>query len=212
MIRINVMSRQILNCIRMRRWVERNFEKVKAYNKARYSQHLEENRAYARTYAEAHAERHLATANAWNKANPERVKELADARHKTHPEKRPAVHRAWRETNRERCRAYELAYYKIHPDKRRAKDHRRKARKLGNGGSWTAVEWLTLKRQYGFRCVACWKTETELLALNRKLVPDHIVSLKRGGLNSICNLQPLCHGADGCNNKKGSQYRDFVTS
>ncbi len=80
------------------------------------------------------------------------------------------------------------------------------------GISWTAKEWLALKRGYGNRCVGCWKTESELTALGRKIVPDHIVPLSKGGLNHITNLQPLCHGKSGCNNSKGAKYNDFVIS
>jgi HNH endonuclease len=87
---------------------------------------------------------------------------------------------------------------------------KRRTRKKGNGGSFTATEWRTLKRQYGYYCVGCWKTETELKALGRMLVPDHIVAVDAGGLNDITNIQPLCHGTGGCNNRKGNKYLDFV--
>jgi hypothetical protein len=109
-------------------------------------------------------------------------------------------------------RARAIAWAKANPEKMRAIRHKRKALKLGNGGSWTAKQWQTLKRQYGFRCVGCWKTESELTALGRKLVPDHIVPVVKGGLNHITNIQPLCHGTGGCNNRKGKKYRDFVIS
>jgi len=99
-----------------------------------------------------------------------------------------------------------------HPEAVSARTHRRRSRIKGNGGSWTAVEWATLKRQYGFRCVCCLKTETELKALGRKLVPDHIVPVIKGGLNHITNIQPLCHGRGGCNNRKGGKYIDYVIS
>jgi 5-methylcytosine-specific restriction endonuclease McrA len=78
---------------------------------------------------------------------------------------------------------------------------------------WTAAEWLALK--HGTRhigCFDCWKTEAELKLLNRKLVPDHIVPVSKGGLNIIENLQPLCHGVGGCNNKKFDKIKDFMLS
>jgi len=89
---------------------------------------------------------------------------------------------------------------------------KRNARKRGVGGSFTATQWATLKRQYGHRCVSCWKTETELKALGRKLVPDHIIPITKGGMNIITNLQPLCHGTGGCNNRKRARYVDFIIS
>lgn len=107
---------------------------------------------------------------------------------------------------------YHKVYARAYPEKLSQLKQKRRARELGNGGSFTAQEWLTLKRQYGYRCVACWKHESELGALGRKLAPDHIVPLTKGGRNDILNIQPLCHGIDGCNNHKGAKYIDFVTS
>ncbi len=131
-----------------------------------------------------------AKTQAWLKAHPE-------YRQKRNPQAHRRHHKKW-------CKA--------NPDALRAQVHKRYARKKGNGGSWTAAEWQMLKRQLGFRCVSCWKTEAELLLLGRKLVPDHIIPLSKGGLNHITNLQPLCHGRGGCNNTKAASYADFLVS
>lgn len=113
-------------------------------------------------------------------------------------------------------RAASLKWRLEHPDRHR-ENHRagtnaRRAKRNGNGGSFTADEWNVLKRQYDNRCVSCLKTEDELQSLDRKLVPDHIVSVSKGGLGDITNIQPLCHGTGGCNNRKGSRYHDYVIS
>ena len=73
---------------------------------------------------------------------------------------------------------------------------------------WTPEQWIALKAQFGNRCLGCKKTEEQLLALGRKLVPDHVQSLAGGGRNDISNLQPMCHGIDGCNNKKHIKHVD----
>src|SRR5208282_5943157 len=88
-------------------------------------------------------------------------------------------------------------------------NHRRRARMKGHRGSSTAPEWLSLKSQYGHKCLCCCKTEDELILLGRTLVPDHVISICNGGLNAIENLQPLCHGRGGCNNRKSSRNIDF---
>ena len=112
-------------------------------------------------------------------------------------------------------RCYTMAWRRANPGRNReinrVSKHKYKARQRA-GGSYTAVEWQTLKRQLGFRCVGCWKTGVELKALGRKLVPDHIIPISKGGLNIIENLQPLCHGKGGCNNKKHDKYQDFLIS
>src|SRR5438034_482973 len=103
----------------------------------------------------------------------------AHAWHAAHPDYSRQQAKNWRDThplyNKECNQKWMLANFDIH----RAHVHKRRARKIGNGGSWTATEWQTLKRQYGNRCVSCWNTEIELKALDRKLVPDHIVPLAK---------------------------------
>jgi len=68
---------------------------------------------------------------------------------------------------------------------------------------------VLLKHQFKGCCLACGKNEAELKLLGRKLVPDHIIPLAKGGLNTITNLQPLCHGKGGCNLHKGTRVQDF---
>jgi HNH endonuclease len=108
---------------------------------------------------------------------------------------------------------------KANPDKVNATNRKRKARKLGHTVHYTLQEWQTLKRQLGYRCVGCWKTEAELLLLNRVLVGDHIIPLSSDGFELDCieNIQPLCHSykkgsTAGCNNKKGAKTKDFLLS
>jgi hypothetical protein len=99
------------------------------------------------------------------------------------------------------------------PELARAKDWRNRVRrkrcKHKNGGSFTASQWTELKQRYQNRCLCCHRSETALLQLGLKLVPDHVLALVKGGTNDISNIQPLCHGTEGCNNKKGTLHIDY---
>jgi hypothetical protein len=150
-----------------------------------------------RHWKATHADKHNAYNKEWAKANPDKVRAKTKRYRDRHPEKCKEWIRAWHEAN---------------PGKGIEYVHRREARIKGNGGSWTAGEWETLKRQYRYRCVCCWTPESQLNTLGRKLVPDHIIPIAKNGLNIIENLQPLCHGVDGCNNKKYLKTIDYVTS
>lgn len=86
---------------------------------------------------------------------------------------------------------------------------RRRAAKTGVGGSHTPKELEALKLFYGWSCVACGLTEAEITTLNRKLVGDHVLPITKKGSNSITNIQPLCHGVGGCNNRKTIKHIDY---
>ena len=167
-----------------------NRDKINEQKRAWYQANIERERAHHR----------VRERQRWQE-NPEKLRVQARIRNAHNPE-----------PNRKRVKAWQLAHPERFREQLRVHKQKRRARKKGNGGSWTAAEWNTLKRQYGHRCVGCWKTERELQAVGRKLVPDHIVSLAKRGMNDITNIQPLCHGSGGCNNRKGSKYIDFVIS
>ena len=64
-------------------------------------------------------------------------------------------------------------------------------------GSHTFGEWELLKKQYGYTCPSCGKSEPDI-----KLTIDHIIPLSKGGSNFIENIQPLCLK---CNMRKSAK-------
>jgi predicted restriction endonuclease len=88
-------------------------------------------------------------------------------------------------------------------------ENARRARKRLTGGTYTVFEWQALKNQYHNRCLACGKSEQQLKRLGRKLVPDHVIPLAHQGRNTLDNIQPLCHGMGGCNNRKNVKHLDY---
>jgi len=164
------------------------------YSKRFHQEHLEFERERARSHQAAHPERRKESF----------IKFLAE-----HPGYALEHQRAWAKANPEKTAEHRRRTRKKHPETKKAAHHRRKARKLGNGGSWTPREWRELKATCGFKCICCFRSEEELIAAGLKLVPDHIQPLIKGGRNSIENLQPLCHGLGGCNNIKGAKWIDY---
>lgn len=67
-------------------------------------------------------------------------------------------------------------------------------RKQQAEGSHTFGEWELLKKQYGYICPMCKKSEPEI-----KLTEDHKIPLSKKGSDDISNIQPLCLK---CNMKK----------
>jgi 5-methylcytosine-specific restriction endonuclease McrA len=68
-------------------------------------------------------------------------------------------------------------------------------------GFHSDYEWELLKKQYGFVCPCCKKSEPEI-----KLQKDHIIPVSKGGSNFIENIQPLCRKCNGMKYTKIMRY------
>jgi hypothetical protein len=128
---------------------------------------------------------------------------------KANPETRRETVRKYEEANYDKVRAQQSAWGKSHREVTRGYWRRYKAHKVINGGSFTVAQWVALQILYECKCVGCGRSEVQLRSLGLKLVPDHVHAVSKGGSNDISNIQPLCHGNDGCNNHKGAKYIDY---
>jgi len=88
-------------------------------------------------------------------------------------------YKRWRKKNKNKVLLYES---------------RRRAKKIGNGGSHTLEEWIELLKKSNYKCNFCKKGIKEI-----KLTKDHIIPLSKGGTDNIDNIQVLCFR---CNCKK----------
>ena len=149
-----------------------------------------------------------AAARRYRKAHPARVARGKRRHDKKHRAEIQTYMRRWHGAHPDPASAERAAaWFKARPEKRKEYQHRRRAK---GRGSWTVAQWVKLKRQCNNRCVSCRKSMTSLKRLGRIIVPDHIVPLAKGGRNVIQNLQPLCHGKGGCNNRKGTKTQNFL--
>jgi len=153
-----------------------------------------------RRYRAAHPEKIRAIARKagrkYRAANPEKVREANRKYAATHPERvrkkyadwlsaNPDYHREWSATNR---------------DKECASSNRRRSLKAGDGGSYTAEEWLALCAQYDNQCIGPGPH-------GGKLTVDHVIPVGQpGSTSNIDNLQPLCKS---CNVRKGTKTIDY---
>ena len=105
----------------------------------------------------------------------------------TTPKRKKEITKKWVENNREYKNFLNL---------------RRHAKKKKAEGSHIFRDWESLKKQYGYTCPACKKSESEI-----KLTEDHIIPLSKEGSDYITNIQPLCKS---CNSKKHTKIIKYA--
>ncbi len=120
-----------------------------------------------------------AASNAWNKANRDKTKVYDLRRHKKHQAARIASYQRWLSANPDKKKQYADTH-----------NMRRRAQRLGNGGTHTQEEISALKASYHGLCAYCTSAANEI---------DHVVPLSHGGGNEISNLVPACGS---CNRRK----------
>jgi 5-methylcytosine-specific restriction endonuclease McrA len=138
----------------------------------------------------------------WRQKHPE-----YDATGKTRERRRknPEKHRKnvmrWAQKNPETTKAMRIRWKKENPEAARrlavVGAEKRRARKYGNGGSFTRQEIEQLFIKQNGTCAECESTD--------RLEIDHIMPLCLGGRNDISNLQLLCFF---CNRSKGGKHPD----
>ena len=161
-------------------------------------------------YYKYHKAEMLAQQKKYRAKDKERWKEyrrLYREQHKSSLKEKAAL---WYSRNKQHVHDHYLANYerhlkqnaewaKKHPEVGKAKAARRRARKGRTGGSFSAIEWISLCKCYGNKCLCCRKKKKPLEA-------DHVIPVSKKGSSNISNIQPLCRS---CNAKKGTKITDY---
>ena len=164
------------------------------YNK----EHREERCTKEKLRREAHPRAHAKRKRESYLRNRKQILEAAKIYNFAHRFEKAKASRKWRRLHPRWAKALRV----------RSK-HMYRARLVKADGSFTYQEFRSLCKMFNYVCLCCGKTEKQLLKFGRKLVPDHVKPLARGGSNKIENIQPLCHGRGGCNNLKHANEIDY---
>lgn len=146
---------------------------------------IECHRIVANDYASRNRKKLTQANDIWRQANRARHLETRKVWRKQHAEGERERSREWQKRNLERVKA---------------NTHKRRARMLSNGGSFTQEEWLSLCAHYEYRCLCCGE--------HRPLTVDHIIPIAKGGMNTIDNIQPLCKPCNSAKRIKIIDYRE----
>lgn len=143
------------------------------------------------------SEKTLARALAWQKANPERRKEIRAKWIANNKEQMKAIRAEWKRKNADKVRGERAQWMRDHPEVRAANEAKRRTRKAGAGGSFTADQISAL---YGLQKGCCAICRDKL---NGTFQRDHILPVALGGSSDISNIQLLCQP---CNGSKGARH------
>lgn len=161
--------------------------------------------------------RHRATINKrirdWKRKHPKRSRAQNAKYRKSHKVQITKYNKGYRKTHLNESKQYNAEYYKKHfgeykarlrrwrkenPEQVGIQIHRRRTKATQAGGSYTTEEWKALRKRFGNRCLACRR--------RRRLTPDHVIPVAKGGTSNIDNIQPLCGP---CNSKKATRTTDY---
>lgn len=98
--------------------------------------------------------------------------------------------RQYRENHIDQVKKREKAWRKNNPNYKRSNEHKRYAKKKGNGGSYTPKE---LKAQFDSQQGRCYHCGKWMSLTNSKTCHiDHWIPISKGGSNNIDNIKLLC--------------------
>lgn len=204
---------KMCNLARTHRYQQSHREEKVSYDREYRVAHKEQTAAAKRKYRDAHIEQIAEYRQNYYVAHQEQIKVRKRKFRADHRQEHLAYNCRWRELHPEQAAEQSRRYYLKHtgavkvrvlryraanPEKRTVLEQRRRARKRGNGGTFTEEEWQELCNALGNKCQCC--------GAEGKLTVDHIVPLSMGGSNSIDNLQPLCKS---CNCRKHTRVVDY---
>lgn len=100
----------------------------------------------------------------------------------------------YRENNKDKLKEYNKEYnkeYREHnKDKMKEYTHKRRALKLGHGGSYTKSQWLDALEYFNYKCAYTGE------CIKHNCHVEHIVPISKGGTSYIWNLVPSTEKAN----------------
>jgi len=137
----------------------------------------------------------------WHTARPGVEAKWARERRAEDPTGHREASKRWYHSNKDAAKAICKAWKAANPERMKvhaiAGTNNRRARKLANGGSFTAADIETIFERQGGKCSACSSSD--------RLEIDHVLPIVLGGSSDPSNLQLLCLP---CNRSKGSKHPD----
>jgi hypothetical protein len=164
----------------------KNKEKIREQNKQWRNTNIEKVREQEMRYRESHREECAQRVKKWSDENTEYLQQ-------------------YRELNKDRRASKQLQYRKNNPAKLRVLKLRYEARKENLPDNLTVQDWRRATDYFNGCCAVCGRQLKDLFGTHTAAA-DHWIPLSYQGKDNpgtvATNIVPLCHGEDGCNNRK----------
>ncbi len=124
---------------------------------------------------------------------------------KSNPEKVKHLRKRWKKENPEKVKAYHRRYAEKHPEKLAETLRRRRSKKANIPCSFTSEDESSALRYFNGCCAVCGRPLRDLFGEHYPAM-DHWIPVSSPDCPGTIptNMVPLCHGIDGCNNKKSN--------
>jgi hypothetical protein len=165
--------------------------------------HNKQTSVNSKRWREENPERHKANMTRWREENPERVKAQSREARIKYFEKNRARSQEWYRENKEAIKVHREEYRKRNPEIIQAARLRRRALRKSLPHTLTTQDW-EYALSYFHNCCAVYGRQMNDMFGEFKSAGDHWIPLVKGGGTTPDNIVPLCHGLEGCNNKKRS--------
>ncbi|TXH53008.1 MAG: hypothetical protein E6Q97_14375 [Desulfurellales bacterium] len=140
---------------------------------------------------------------AWRRSNPEQVSEYDRRYYSENKERAREVARRRYAKHNEQMREYHKKWSKENRDKANLNARLRHARKSARVHAFSEKDWQFALDYFGGCCAVCGRPP----GLFHTLAMDHWIPIAASDCPGTIptNIVPLCHGENGCNNKKQSR-------
>lgn len=186
---------------RMRRLREVEPEKVKAAKKKHYQKERSKFIQYAKDYYENNKPKLLEKAAKYRKIFRDRILKWQREYYKNNKEKKKESDSRSRKKNIEKVKARMKNYRKNNISEIIMRNRLRRQKIKFSKKDFSQADWNYCLNYWGNKCAVCGSSANE----EKIISMDHWIPLKLDGSTDKRNIIPLCHGVDGCNNKKNAK-------
>ena len=142
----------------------------------------------------------------YKRVNAEKISERKREYRQENAEKIHERNRKYNQANVEKIRERSRKWQQANPEKRRVTGQRREARKRALPDTLTNEQWSYAVDYFHGCCAVCGRQTPDLLNTHT-LAIDHWIPLNSPDCTGTIatNIIPLCHGIEGCNNRKSDK-------